>query len=374
VGDETREAGRDSSAHPGSRTPDGSPEGAREPGPRKRFVFWSITLLAPTALLLLGAEVALRIAHPDEVSISRSELTDRLRESQQQEVRVVTTGNLRGLIQPSGHPEIVYELKPSRHWVFQGAETTTNAHGLRGREYDLEKPPGTLRVAGLGDSVMFGWGVDQDAIYMSRLEKALSRPDRQVEVLNFAVPGYNSAQQAAVLEEKVLRFSPDLLLLNYCTNDWVAPFFVVDPNLGGIIESSLLLRNIRQRLVPGTDESFFATLRGQDTMRAALRRIGEVARRERLPVIFYLYPHPAGGGDLALAEGLARDDGFIYVDLRGPFEEYLRRQRLSEMAELNVRPDDPHPGPEAHGVIARALAEPIEDSLQPRKVTLPPAS
>jgi lysophospholipase L1-like esterase len=348
----------------GARGAEGSPQGAI-PSPRgaKRLVFWLITLLGPPALLLLGLETALRLASPDRAPLARETLEERLRDSQATEVRVVTTGNLRGLIQPSAYRDLIYELKPSRRWVFQGAKVATNSHGLRGRPCAVDKPPGTFRVAGLGDSVMFGWGVDQEATYMSRLEERLSRPRHRVEALNFAVPGYNSAQEAAVLTRKVLPFAPDLLLLNYCSNDWAAPFFVVDPNLDSIIESSLLLRNIRERIVPGVDESFFDTLQGMGKVRDALHQIGDVARREGIPVLFFVYPNPLRSREREVAEHLAAVSGFVYVDLFGPFSEHLRERGLPGMEALNVAPGDAHPNPEAHELIARVLGERIETLL-----------
>jgi len=326
----------------------------------KKAVFWVITLAGPVILVALGLELALRWASPEQAPLNRAELSRRLHESERTEVRVVTTGNLRGLIQPSDLPDLVYELKPSRRWVFLGADTATNSHGLRGPEVALEKPPGTLRIAGLGDSVMFGWGVDQEQTYMRLLERRLAGAGRRVEVLNFAVPGYNSAQEAAMLERS-LRFSPDLLLVNYCSNDWVAPFFVVDPNLDNLIESSLLLRNIRERLVPGADEGFFDAVQGMDKVRAALRRIRETALRESLPVLIYAYPRPASGA--VIAEQLAQQNGFVYVDLVGPFAEHLRERGLSGIEALDVAPGDNHPNAEAHEVIARVLADRVEDLL-----------
>ena len=45
-------------------------------------------------------------------------------------------------------------------------------------------------------------------------------------ILNFAVPGYNTAQELAVLEDRALGFDPDVVLLLMCGNDHEASFRV----------------------------------------------------------------------------------------------------------------------------------------------------
>ena len=66
---------------------------------------------------------------------------------------------------------MVYELKPGLDGRFQDQPLKTNSHGMRDREYPREKPDGVVRIAGLGDSVMFGWGVGQGEAYLDVLER-----------------------------------------------------------------------------------------------------------------------------------------------------------------------------------------------------------
>ena len=110
---------------------------------------------------------------------------------------------------------------------FKGRSFQTNSNGFRGREFQQKKAADVYRIAGIGDSVMMGWGVGQDETYLARLETLLNRrlgPGR-VEVLNFAVSGYNTIQEYYVLKDVALAYQPDLIILGYVGNDFEGPNF-----------------------------------------------------------------------------------------------------------------------------------------------------
>lgn len=112
---------------------------------------------------------------------------------------------------------LVTTLKPSYHFVWNGHPTTTNRWGMRDREYAVQKPAGTFRIAILGPSLAMGNGVDDSEVFDNVLEERLAREpiasSRRFEVLNFAVNGYALPQQVALLEDRVLRFQPDVVIL-----------------------------------------------------------------------------------------------------------------------------------------------------------------
>ena len=118
------------------------------------------------------------------------------------------------------NPELIYDLKPSAATQWQGVQIKINALGLRDYEYPLVKPQGVTRLAVVGDSVAFGGDMEVHLTFAKLLEAQLNQPaPGRFEVLNFAVAGYNSAQEEIVLREKVLRTRPDVVLLAYCQND-----------------------------------------------------------------------------------------------------------------------------------------------------------
>lgn len=75
-------------------------------------------------------------------------------------------------------------------------------------------------VLGLGDSIMYGVRVEKDQTYLEQARGILARASpRRVEVLNLAVPGYNTRQEDAVYKEIAGQLSPDLVIVHYWDND-----------------------------------------------------------------------------------------------------------------------------------------------------------
>jgi lysophospholipase L1-like esterase len=116
--------------------------------------------------------------------------------------------------------------KPNTDYLYERDDFRVLVHyssmGLRDREYSLEKPPGTFRIAMLGDSFVEASQVHADSAMSERLEADLGAapPDgRRYEVINFGVSGYGTCQQLLLLEELALRFRPDLVISACYFND-----------------------------------------------------------------------------------------------------------------------------------------------------------
>ncbi len=131
------------------------------------------------------------------------------------------------IVRLSSNRNLVYELRPNMKRRFGGKSFRTNSHGMRDSlEYEREKMPGTTRIIGVGDSGMFGWSTEQDEDYLSVLEDLLSRRGGRYEVLNLAVPGYNTYQEVESLVAKGLAFEPDIVIIGWNNNDFDIPFFL----------------------------------------------------------------------------------------------------------------------------------------------------
>jgi len=119
-----------------------------------------------------------------------------------------------------------YRLQPDREgWQTKEgrAYVRVNGDGLRDREHAKEKPAGTLRVAVLGDSYAEAAQVEREEAFWAVLERRLAEcralAGRRVEVINFGVSGYGTAQELLTLREKVWDYSPDVVLLAVTTNN-----------------------------------------------------------------------------------------------------------------------------------------------------------
>jgi hypothetical protein len=96
-----------------------------------------------------------------------------------------------------------------------------NSEGLRDREHAKAKLAGTVRIAVLGDSFSEAMHVPIEQTFWSLLERKLQEcnafPGKQVEVINFGVSGYGTAQELMTLRQKVWAYSPDLVVLAFTT-------------------------------------------------------------------------------------------------------------------------------------------------------------
>jgi hypothetical protein len=95
-----------------------------------------------------------------------------------------------------------------------------NSHGYRDLERRLPKPPGIRRVLSLGDSFAWGASVEFEDAYPQRLERGLTRRRKETwEVVNLALPGMGSVDQAAQLADEGFAYEPDVVILGYVLND-----------------------------------------------------------------------------------------------------------------------------------------------------------
>jgi len=119
----------------------------------------------------------------------------------------------------SANPLMGYELVPGSVSFEDNAWYRINQDGLRDNDYPRTKPKATFRIAAVGDSCTFGLGVELKDTWPKQLETELRQTKAQVEVINFGVMGYNTTQEAERIQEKVLGYSPDLIIMGYCLND-----------------------------------------------------------------------------------------------------------------------------------------------------------
>ena len=89
---------------------------------------------------------------------------------------------------------------------------TTNEDGLRTR-VPREKSPGALRVAVMGDSTVFGWGVEDGQDLSAHMEAPLRpRSQKRVELMNAAQPGYSTVQLSWLFHDTIAAYQPDIVL------------------------------------------------------------------------------------------------------------------------------------------------------------------
>ena len=106
-----------------------------------------------------------------------------------------------------------------------------NTRGYRGPELVTGVADDDLyRIVCVGDSITFGFSVDQAAAYPRQLEALLRAraPGRAIEVVNTAVPGWSWVQGLRFLEHEGLALRPDAVIAAHGTNDQFWPAVVTD--------------------------------------------------------------------------------------------------------------------------------------------------
>lgn len=203
-------------------------EKLRPPLTRKRRLTFIAVIYFVFVLFLVSLEIATRLMLPHVSSLDLFVVTT------QQKAQVADASHA-GIFE--GDPLLLWRLKPNLdHAIWDFTVVSTNAAHLRSERSDKQlqpKQPGTIRVVCLGDSVTFGYRVpvvwpdkpteyNPEALpYSMLLEKQLrdANPQRQIEVITMAVPGYTSHQGLAWLRRDIENLDPDLLTVSFGWND-----------------------------------------------------------------------------------------------------------------------------------------------------------
>jgi hypothetical protein len=118
-----------------------------------------------------------------------------------------------------------YALRPGAEGWYRKegeAHVRINSDGLRDREHSLTKPPDTIRIAVVGDSYPEALPVSLEQAFwwvMGRKVQECEASPVKIEVLNFGVSGYGTAQELLTLREQVWKYSPDIVMLAVTTNN-----------------------------------------------------------------------------------------------------------------------------------------------------------
>jgi hypothetical protein len=259
------------------------------------------------------------------------------------------------------------ESVPSARAFFRGQWVTHNQWGMRDRERDKPKPPGTVRVALLGSSHEYGSGVADDEPYPLLLENRLNRESggkTRYEVLNFARGNQTLYQSLLVLREKIPAFDPDsvCLVFNSYELGWSAEY------LAKLIRSGydIPFENLqsvadRAKVGPTMPE---ATIKAKlmPYMREMLKQVVEqfaaLCRSRDIPFYAIFRPHPftwsvQEANDQEKIRLLflqyAEESSVSVLDLSHAFD------RVKNRIELIVAPWDGHTNALGHHLLADAL-------------------
>ena len=103
-------------------------------------------------------------------------------------------------------PELAYEVR-------------INALGLRGPEIARTPPPGRTRILALGDSMTFGFYLEENETWPARLEALLRERRARRRGRERGLGGWSISSETLFLEERALALAPAHVIVAFCAND-----------------------------------------------------------------------------------------------------------------------------------------------------------
>jgi lysophospholipase L1-like esterase len=288
------------------------------------------------------------------------------------------------------HPFLLWQQRPGSRQE-HGVSVHINSLGLRGPEPTIPKPTGTRRILALGDSSVYGFGVELDDSFPRVAADRLGGQEARIEAIPAALPGYSTLQLLNLLELRAMGLEPDLIVVAALWSDHAT----------AAVEDERLLDRY-QRFEAGPWGALDRSLRRSALYRVLSWELGvrRGAQAEARAHYAMGEPHPDGGTHRvppaayqanleALAAQAARHDaGLAFLILPHPeditgraqgessFQDYRRAMRAVARAQRAPLVDgaqlfrqagvtDPdalfwdniHPNREGHRLLGEGLAE-----------------
>ncbi len=267
-----------------------------------------------------------------------------------------------------------------------GITYRVNNYGFRGGDFTLARSE-KIRIAFLGDSFCWGLGVREADLFATLIEQRLNQQEslgRRYEVYNFCLPGYSTAEEAALYFYVVRHFQPDVLVVWYHLNDVDSPAHpYIDRGarrdivgridreersrwrLLELARTSIRRMSAHRRLTVSIGRAYEDGHPGLATVEGAFKRIRRVSQEADVPRFLAVFPwlyrldgesYPFRKAHQAVALRAA-GEAFEVLDLLPVFDG-------SRTRDLWVHPVDPHPNEVAHAMVAQAMSKLLETRFE----------
>jgi hypothetical protein len=276
----------------------------------------------------------------------------------------------------------------------------TNGLGYRDDDHAIPKPAGVRRLVSLGDSFAWGASIEVDDTYARRVIRGLGRthPGERWELVQLALPGMNTVEQASQLVEEGMAYGPDVVVLGFVLNDsedenaaearrardWVEEKKERKSKTRRFLNQSVLYRMVTGRIYATIENrrrtaaylsQFAPDYPGWIAAQKALRLMGNTCREKGVPFVVVIFPlfgqplddrYPFADVHARVAQA-AGEAGARVVDLL-PVYRGLRNDVL-----VVDGADDEHPNEIAHRIAATALLKALDDVLPRPPAGSPPS-
>lgn len=280
---------------------------------------------------------------------------------------------------------LVGELVSRLYYYSKKYPKIIRSQGIERKVKDpIEKEEKTLRIAFLGDSYTYGFGIKVKDTFPAVAQRILSQKikDRRIQCLNFARKGANTEKELEILKEKILPYQPDVIVLGFVLNDFsykerqarvnklyrkdrkkYRPFqklekisklmFYIDQFIFGKFSSSgqIQIDELNSLFDPAQNERF-------DEMHTMLTEILKILSNSKGMVLFF--PHFIKNEEKLffyqqgkrIVAGLCRQFNLDFIEI-------LPHLKHKPFYKWWLHPVDHHPNGEAHAIIGGLVAQQI---------------
>jgi len=271
----------------------------------------------------------------------------------------------------AGNPNIGHVHRPNAEAYLMGTDVRINSDGLREDvDYPVERNE-NYRIAVLGDSLTFGWGVEKYETFEVLLEEMLNET-RPTEMINFGHGNYNTSQQVNLFKEKGLKYNPDKVVVFYFINDaevtpirsswtwisWSRAVTFIWSRVRGLLSNSggKTFYEFYSELYEDDAPGFIAVKEAFLDLRGITEERGMELQVVMLPELHDLVNYPFSK-EYAKVENFLIENEIPVIDLTRDFAGY------EDAVGLWVALDDAHPNAEAHRMIAEFSREFLEQGV-----------
>ncbi len=290
---------------------------------------------------------------------------------------------------------------PARRWFV--IHTKLNSLGYRDEEWTPEKPPGMRRIAFVGDSFTYGWGIEKirdrlterlqvkfDGHNQSRQDQSRDRKGavttsdlsrdheeaaqpRSVEVMNVSKPGWDTGAQLQPVRDLIATYDVDEIVLCYVPND-IEKLLPISGDFNPILppqprlfnpDSSCLLDYLYRRLylprvatVRGYHEWLAEGFADDTIWRRHQRQLGAIMQHCREHGVTFraaLLPFLRTSGRKYQPKRL-HDTLRRFLEANDvPVVDLLPAIAGADPSDLMVSTHDAHPNEQAHALFAQAI-------------------
>lgn len=275
-----------------------------------------------------------------------------------------------------------YVLTPDKGGIFQGHEAYVNEGGRRDY-HDVDYLADKELVAFVGDSFIFGQGVDQN----DTLPKQFEDKYNGVTTLNFGIGGYNLEQEVELIEKVVLEQNVSKIFLVYYIND-IEPKITFDSEEEIDIPTSLIVYNnilkysrfanylkfklstvfyniglSNQGYIDYFNELYSNNSSSWISFESNITKLASVKRDNDVDIYFVVYPAMSSLNNkhpytpiYEKVINTAKKNGLKTINLLDAFKD-------KDATKLRANMYDNHPNKEAHTIAADYLISQIYDDI-----------